>query len=302
MSPSTAEEVSSIINQLNNKKQVRTNDVETKFFKYSKTINSPIISELFNLCTCKGIFPNCLKIAEIIPVHTKGDRNKATNYRPIALLSQFDKIFEKMIFTRLLSYLNKKNLISNNQFGFRPNSSTDYAISMLYDKIVKNTDRGLYSCCVFVDLTKAFDTVDHKILLWKLHHCFGIRGNALSLFESYLSNRYQYTKVLDAYSSNLKTNIGVPQGSCLGPLLFLLYINDLPLYSKFDTTLYADDTALLLSDCNILLLERKVNHELEKIKLWLQNNKLSLNCSKTNYMIFNKEPHKTCHFDLKLYK
>ena len=190
-------------------------------------------------------------MAEIIPIYKKGDINKATNYRPIALLSQFNKLMEKIIFFRLYSYLEKKQLLNDNQFGFRPNFSTASAISSLYDKLIKNIDNDLFSCCVFLDFSKAFDTVNHKIFLWKLHNYFGIRGTCLNLFESYLSNRYQYTNILGHYSSNNKITIEVPQRSCLRPLLFLLYINDLPLSSTFDSILYADDTAMILTDSNI---------------------------------------------------
>ena len=130
--------------------------------------------------------------------------------------------------------------------------------------------------------------------MWKLHHYFGIRGTALHLIESYRSNRYQYTNVQGHYSNKLKTTTGVPQGSCLGPLLFLLYINDLPLASEFDTTLYADDTALMRSDRDLNSLKYKVNNELNKVDFWLRMNKLSLNYSKTNYIIYNKQLHKTC--------
>ena len=153
-----------------------------------------------------------------------------------------------MLFSILFSYLDKNQLLNKNQFGFRPNSSTHFAITTIHDKLIKNIDNGLYTCCIFLDLSKAFDTVNHTILLWKLYHYFGIRGTALHLIESYLSNRYQYTNVRGHYSNKLKITTGVPQGSCLGPLLFLLYINDLPLASEFDTTLYADDTALMLPD------------------------------------------------------
>ena len=217
-----------------------------------------------------------------------------TNYRPISLLSQFDKIFEKMLFSRLFLYLDKNQLPSKNQFGFRPNSSTQFAVSTIQDKLIENVDNGLYTCCIFLDLSKAFDTVNHKVLLWKLHHYFAIRGTALHLIESYLSNRYQYTNVQGHYSNKLKTTTGVPQGSCLGPLLFLLYINDLPLASEFDTTLYADDTALMLSDRDLNSLKYKANNEFKKVDFWLRMNKLSLNYSKTNYIIYNNQPHKTC--------
>ena len=201
----------------------------------------PIISKLVNLCIQTGVFSNCLKIVTVIPIYKKGDQNMPTNYRPISLLSQFDKIFEKILFSRLFSYLDKNQLLSKNQFGFRPNSSTQFAISTIHHKQIKNIDNGLYTCCIFLDLSKAFDTVNHTVLLWKLHHYVGIRGTALHLIKS-----YQYTNVQGHYSNKLKTTTRVSQGFCLGLLLFLLDINDLPLASKFDTTLYADDIALLL--------------------------------------------------------
>ena len=152
MFPSSTDEVAQLIENLNDKKTVRSNDVGTRFIKYSKSIISPIISDLFNLCVNKGAFPNCLKIAEIIPiylVYKKVDISKATNYRSIALLSQFNKLMEKMIFSRLYSYLEKKQLLNDNQFGLRPNSSTAFAISSLYDKLIKNIDNGFSAAVYF---------------------------------------------------------------------------------------------------------------------------------------------------------
>ena len=283
LSPSTPDEVSSVIDSLNNKKAVRVHDVETKFVKFAKTIISPRISNLFNACITEGIYPTSFKVAEIKPIYKRGDPNKATNYRPISLLSNFDKIFEKLLYNRLISYIEKFELLNERQFGFRKN----------YDKLVKSIDQNLYSCCVFVDLSKAFDTVDHEILLKKMYHFFGIRGKTQELFRSYLSDRYQYTKVSTSISSNSRISCGVPQGSCLGPILFLMYINDIPNCSKFDISLFADDTYLMLSETNLKELESRVNEELKNLNEWFCRNKLSVNYSKTKFMIINKIPHKS---------
>ena len=151
-----------------------------------------------------------------------------------------------------------------------------------------------------MDLSKAFDTVDHGVLLRKLSNHFCICGIALNLFESYLSERYQYTNISGCLFTRQKLTNGVPLGSCLGPLLFLLYINDLESASKFDTTLYTDDTVLLMSDSNPNFLKNRINSELHKMVIWLRKNKLSLNYCKTNYIIFNKQPNKIYYNDFRL--
>ena len=208
-----------------------------------------------------------MKIAKVIPIFKKGDRKEASNYRPISILSQFDKILEKLIYSRIINFIEKNDLLCENQFGFRKNSSTIFAINSIYDKFINNIDQNLYTCCLFLDLSRAFDTVDHDILLDKLYRNFGIRGKPLDLLTSYLKNRYQYTNVRKFMSSYTKVSYGVSQGSCLGPLLFLLYINDISLISNFNTTLFADDTCLMMADNNLKNLEHKVQIELKKVNL-----------------------------------
>ena len=242
-----------------------------------------------------------MKIAEVVHVFKKGDSNSLTNYRPIAILSQISKIFEKMLFNRINDYLEKYHLVSDKQFGFRQNSSTSHALCNIYEKLIQNADRGMCTCCVFLDVTKAFDTVNHDVLLHKMENFYGFRGLALKLMRSYLSNRRQYTKMKMCKSELLNIEYGVPQGSSLGPLLFLLYINDfdnlpldLPLASQLDTLLSADDTFLAMSDHNLSKLQDRVNTELSKIDLWMKNNKLQLNYSKTHYLLFDKQLNRSC--------
>ena len=165
------------------------------------------------------------------------------------------------------------------------------AINKLYDELLTSIDQGLYSCGIFLNLSKAFDSVNHDILLQKLENFFGIRGKSQEILKSCLTNRCQYTKVGNAKSSNQKINCGVPQDSTLGPLLFIMYLNDLPFASEFSTILFADDTYLVLAYNDLLRLEHKVNFQLQLVDKWLRKNNLTLNLSKTTYLLFNEQPH-----------
>ena len=175
---------------LKNKKTKRTLDTQTKFIKYANPVLSVYLSKLFNLCVKGGTYSDPLKIAEVIPIFKKGDPSKTINYRPISILSQFNKIFEKLLYTCLYSYLIRYNLLSDQQFGFRKNSLTTLVISKQYEELLTNIDHGLYTCSVFLDLNKAFNIVNHAILLKKPDRLFGIRRKGLHILKSYLFKRY----------------------------------------------------------------------------------------------------------------
>ena len=218
-SPATPKEVTSIICRLKSKKAARKNDVDTKFSQNSNLITSPIICDFLNSCVEQGSFPDALKVPEV-PVFKKGDSNQATNYRPISLLSQFSKILEKLVFTRLYSFFEKFDLLSLRQYCFRKTSSTIHTICAIYEKLLKNVDAGLYTCSIFLDLAKAFATVDHAIVLEKMERYCGVRGLAIKFFGSYLSGRKQCTNIDNHMSSFLEVKCGVPQGSSKGPYFF----------------------------------------------------------------------------------
>ena len=189
------------------------------------------LTQLINRSFELGIFPDELKLAKVIPIFKSGDKTQLTNYRPISVLIFFSKIFEKTMYNHLIKFINKNKILYKYQFGFRKSHSTNHAIISLVEKVNNALDSGNVLVGVFLDLKKAFDTVDHKILLGKLFK-YGIRGEILKWFESYLNNRTQYVNIQDNKSQTKTITCGVPQGSILGPLLFILYINDLTGASK----------------------------------------------------------------------
>ena len=284
--PVAEEEVKDIINNLNTKKAAGFDGV-TNFLL--KNLVNEIISPLtyiLNKSLLKGVVPDQMKIAKVIPIFKKGNKEELGNYRPISLLTSLSKILERLVYSRTLKFLNEFKVFCNSQFGFRKKHSTSHALLNFIDKIANATDDQLYTVGIFLDLSKAFDTIDHDILLYKLSH-YGIRGKALDWFRSYLFNRKQFVNVNGNESSFKNISCGVPQGSLLGPLLFILYINDFPNSSTLlSFILFADDSNIFFSHRDPQILLDTVNNELEFVQDWIYANKLSLNIAKTQYMVF----------------
>ena len=255
-------------------------------------IKNPLL-HILNQSLLQGVFPTELKVANVIPLFKADDPMKFNNYRPVSLLSILSKIFEKVMYSRMIDFLETQKILMEKQFGFRKNHSTYMALMILVDNLIQSLENGKYVLGVFLDFSKAFDTVNHTILLTKLYH-YGIRGPAFTWFQSYLSDRQQFVTYNGIQSSMKVVKCGVPQGSILGPILFLLYINDLANICRNTLPfLFADDTNLFISGTDLTQIEEMLNLELREISLWLKVNKLSLNVKKTHYMLFtNKRSHK----------
>ena len=297
-SPVTVPEILKIFNSLDQSKSTGDFSLPKQVFDHVPDKLAEILTSLINLTFETGIFPRSLKKVKVIPVFkNKGSNQDKSNYRPFSLLSNIDKIFEKAVYSRLISFLDQHKILSDRQFGFRKKHSTKLALISLTEEIRKNLDSGKFSCGVFIDLQKAFDTVDHSILLHKLN-LYGVRGIANNWFKSYLSNRNQYVSYSKSKSSIRRISVGVPQGSVLGPLLFLIYINDLCNAVQYsETSLFADDTSIVYSDFNLQNIENRINADLENLFNWLCANKISLNVTKTKILLF-RNVHKPINHNL----
>uniref|UniRef100_A0A3Q3JDA1 Reverse transcriptase domain-containing protein n=1 Tax=Monopterus albus TaxID=43700 RepID=A0A3Q3JDA1_MONAL len=292
LKPIAEKEIIEIVNKCGNKTSSDSDGITMTTVKWVIEGICKPLTHIFNMSFRLGQFPNNMKIAKVIPLYKSGDKHNLTNYRPISLLSQFSKILKKLFNNRLDTFIDKHNILSDCQYGCRSKRSTSLAITDLMEDITSAMDEKKYTMGIFIDLKKAFDTVNHELLMDKLEK-YGIRGMVGKWIRSYLTQRRQFVRLGEYQSSELNIVCGVPQGSVLGPKLFILYINDIGKVSEtVKMVLFADDTTIWASDENLQQLSVRVSEEFGKIKKWCDNNLLSLNLEKTKYMVFgNRRPH-----------
>lgn len=301
LSPATTDEVTKIIDNLDPNTSSGIDGISTKAVKSVKKLIVIPLTKCINDCLNRGVFPDSLKIARVSPILKSGSKFDPCNYRPISVLPVISKIFEKVIYSRLETYLNSKDFFFKKQYGFRPKTNTLSATVDLVTKIKNKIDEKQVVLGIFVDLKKAFDTISHKILLKKLSEA-GITGKAHDILKSYFQNRSQIVKIGQHQSSPSPITFGVPQGSILGPLLFLLYINNIQnIGLKADVSLYADDTSLFYFGNSMKAITSKAQNDLNLLNNWFLSNLLTINTAKTNYVIFTAKNKKiNDSFELKI--
>ena len=286
LSKVTAERVAEMLGELNTAKATGLDNISAKFLRDGAQVIAPCVAHLINLSLEQGIVPSCTKHAKIIPLFKKGSRSHYGNYRPVSILSITSKILERVVHEQISEYVDRENLLYEFQSGFRKYYSTDSCLLYMYDFIRKEMDEGKLCGMVLLDLQKAFDTVD---LINKLK-AIGMNGTATEWVTSYLTDREQKVEVNGFMSDTKPVVCGVPQGSVLGPLLFLLYINDMRDVCSCNLYLFADDAALLISHKDKNTLQSRLGEELTKISSWLCDNRLSLHLGKTESILFGSKP------------
>lgn len=307
LAPVTKNELIKHISSLKNNSAPGLDEVSAKLIKDTHSeITVPLLHIINCIFEC-GTVPSAFKVSVIVPIHKTGSKSDIQNYRPISMISNFAKIFEKCLKERLLSHFKKNNILSSNQFGFIEGSSTTDAMFKLTSSINECLNKGERCMAVFIDLAKAFDTVPHDKLIASLFQC-GVRGIVSDVLRNYLHGRHQMVKLNGIISDRLEVQIGVPQGSVLGPILFIAYINSLlKLNINGDVISYADDTVLIFKDKTWKEVRAKVQNGLTLVKNWLQTFRLRLNLKKTNYIAFsltlaNRPPFTSIEIDTQIIK
>ena len=271
----------------------------SRFVRDGASVIACPLTHVINLSLIQGVVPEDLKSARAVPLFKKNDKTEVGNYRPVSILTILSKVFERVVYDQVESYLNQKRLLYKFQSEFRSRFSTDTCLIHLTDFIKFQMDQGHYVGMILLDLQKAFDTVDHGILLMKLEP-LGLSKDVTRWFQSYLSDRQQLVDVSGTKSSYARISCGVPQGSILGPLLFLIYVNDMSGAVTNKLLLYADDSAILVADKHVSNIETVLQRELKVVHEWLIDNKLSLHLGKTESILFGSRPRLKTQSDLNI--
>ena len=284
----TLESIEKIIDKIKIDVATGIDGIPSKIIKHAKTVISPLITKIINISFETKTFPDILKSAIIKPIHKKEDKNDISNYRPISILPVISKIFERATLNQLLTFFENHCLLSALQHAYRKNHGTVTCLFELLNEIYELIDKKFKAALVSLDLSKAFDTINHDLLLTKLKS-FNLGSNSIDFLQSYLTNRTQISKFSKYISTEEKVKSGVPQGSILGPFLFLCFVNDLP--DVFDNECkfmaYADDTQLLVFDKNLENLKNKVENVIEVAQNWYNKNGMKNNSSKSEILVIS---------------
>ena len=293
LQPTDLLEIKCIVTELPSKKSSGHNNISNILLKEIIDNISEVLCIIFNRSMQQGEFPSIMKLAEVVPLYKSEEHFLETNYRPISLLTTISKILEKIIYTKVYTFLQNTGQLYENQYGFQAAHSCEHAIGQVIGGIVKGLENKLNSACVLLDLSKVFDTIEHAIMLEKLL-LYGICGSALSWFKSYLSDRKLRVKCRTVSTSSGYTSreynveYGTPQGSCLSPLIFLVFVNNLHLHlHDSECVQFTDDTTLLFKHKNMHYLRFCIENELLRIQDWFNANKLTLNVDKSVYLLFS---------------
>ena len=306
LNPTSITQILTLIRKLPNKGSSGYDNISNLLLKSLADQIAVPLEIIFNKSLEEGLFPKKMKLADIVPLYKNKDKQECSNYRPISLLITHSKLLEKIMHKRVYKFLEKTGQIFPSQYGFRSSHSCENAVSELLSTIIKGKEHGLYTVSLFLDLSKAFDSLEHEMMLNKLNS-YGIRGNVLQWFRSYLDDRRIRTKCYVSSSGQLEyfeykpIKYGTPQGSCLGPLLFLIFTNDLlKELHHCSSILFADDTTLYKTHRNLVYLQWCVQDDMNRLMEYFRINKLTLNLNKTVCVLFQKNKSSTNKIQLQL--